>query len=118
MKLSLSHFLPKQKKKNLQAKIVQQLITTVLRTDQDLDLKISQSELRNLMLRLDHSPGFDFHSDRFLNLINSDKKIDSEPVPIEKIMAVIRNLKDDSVPEHENVFTLRPETLKGSSGTW
>ena len=64
------------------------------------------------MIRLDHSPGFDFHKDRFLKLINKHKKDDNEPVPIEKIMAVIRNLKDENVPESENVFTLRPDTLK------
>mmetsp|Transcript_16962 Transcript_16962/g.21462 ORF Transcript_16962/g.21462 Transcript_16962/m.21462 type:complete len:276 (-) Transcript_16962:228-1055(-) len=94
-------------KKNTQAKIVQQLITTVLRTDRDLDLKIGPIELKNLMMRLDHQPGFDFHADRFMNLLgNTD-----EPVPIENIMRVIRNLKDDSVPEEENIFTIRPETL-------
>ncbi len=34
-----------------------------------------------------------------------------DDVPIEKIMKVIRNLKDDSVPEEESIFTIRPETL-------
>lgn len=92
-------------KKNVQAKIVQQLITTVLRTDRDLDLKIGPRELKNLMLRLDHSAGFDFHQENFLNLLGNT----NEPVPIEKIMGVIRNLKDDSVPESMNVFTVRPD---------
>jgi len=54
-------------KKNTQAKIVQQLITTVLRTDKDLDLQISPAELKGLMLRLEHTPGFDFHKDRFFD---------------------------------------------------
>ena len=67
------------------------------------------------MLRLDSAPGFVFHRDRFLKVINRTAKVDSEPVPIEDIMAVIRNLKDDSVPESENVFTLRPDTLQASS---
>ena len=65
------------------------------------------------MIRLEYAPGFDFHKERFLNLLGKSKPND-EPVPIEKIMGVIRNLKDDSVPEDENVFTMRPETLKGS----
>jgi len=34
-----------------------------------------------------------------------------ESVPIEKIMEVIRNLKDNSIPESQNIFTLRPEGL-------
>ncbi len=62
-------FIPTQK--NTQAKIVQQLITTVLRTDRDLDLMIGPIELKNLMLRLDHQPGFDFHKDRFLKLLGT-----------------------------------------------
>lgn len=94
-------------KKNTQAKIVQQMVTTVLRTDRNLDLKIGPTELRNLMIRLDNTPGFDFHKDNFLKLLgNTD-----EPVPVEKIMKVIRNLKDDNVPEAENVFTINERTL-------
>lgn len=93
-------------KKNTQAKIVQQLITTVLRTDRDLDLMIGPIELRNLMLRLDHSPGFELNKDLFLkSLGNTD-----EPVPIEKIMGVIRNLKDDSIAEEDSIFKIIPET--------
>ncbi len=84
----------------------------MLRTDRNLDLKIGPVELKNLMLRLEHAPGFDFHQDRFLKLL--DLKGD-EPVPIEKIMSVIRNLKDDSVPEAENVFTMRQDSLQGTS---
>lgn len=79
----------------------------MLRTDKDLDLMIGPVELRNLMTRLEHQPGFDFHQDRFLKMLGDV----SQPVPIEKIMEVIRNLKDDSIPESENVFTLHPETM-------
>ena len=83
------------------------MVTTVLRTDRNLDLMIGPIELRNLMVRLDNTPGFDFHQDNFLKLLgNTD-----EPVPVEKIMKVIRNLKDDSVPEEENVFTINERTL-------
>jgi hypothetical protein len=93
--------------KNTQSAIVQQLITTVIRTDRDLDLKIGPHELRNLMSRLQVQPGFDFHEDRFLAMLgNTD-----EPVPIEKIMDVVRNLKCDEIPEEENIFTMRPEQL-------
>jgi hypothetical protein len=54
-----------------------------LRTDRDLDLKIGPIELKNLMLRLDHQPGFDFHQDRFLNSLGNPQE---EQVPIEKVM--------------------------------
>lgn len=90
-------------KKNTQAKIVQQLITTVLRTDRDLDLKIGPRELRNLMIRLDNQNGFEFHKDRFMDALGGNP---DESVPVEKIMAVIRNLKDDSLDETSNIFVL------------
>lgn len=92
-------------KKNTQAQIVQQLTTTVLRTDQDLDLMISPEELERLMTRLDATPGFDLNRERFKEVLGDTTK----PIPVGNIMKVIRNLKDDSVPEEHNVFVLRPE---------
>ena len=93
--------------KNTQAKIVQQMVTTVLRTDRNLDLKIGSGELRQLMIRLKNTPGFEFHEENFKKLLgNTD-----EPVPVEKIMKVIRNLKDDNVPEAESIFTINTKTL-------
>ena len=94
--------------------IVQQIITTVIRTDRDLDLKIGPIELKRLMSRLNASPGFDFHEDRFLKTLG---ETNDEPVSIVRIMKVIRNLKDDSIPEDENIFVLKPEQLleKGDS---
>lgn len=102
-----------QMRKNTEAQIVQQLITTVLRTDRDLDLKIGPIELKNLMLRLDQQPGFDFHRDRFLKALG---KVD-EPVPIEKIMGVIHNLKDTNVAEKDRIFSINTNTGGSSSSS-
>lgn len=89
-------------RKNTQSQIVQQLITTVLRTDRDGDLKLNPIELKQLILRLSHQPRFAFHKDRFLKIVGDI----NEPVPVEKIMQVIRNLKDDSLSEDENIFNI------------
>lgn len=94
-------------KRILESSIIQQMITTVIRTDRDGDLKIGPIELKKLMSRLHAKPGFDFNEARFLALLgNTD-----EPVKIESIMKVIRNLKDDTVAEGECVFVMRPEQL-------
>jgi len=94
-------------KKIMEASVVQQLITTVIRTDRDLDLKIGPTELKRLMQRLDATAGFEFHKDRFIALLGDT----SQPVDISKIMMVIRNLKDNSLSEEENVFVMHPEQL-------
>ena len=92
-------------KKNTQARIIQQLTTTVLRTDKDLDLMIGPLELERLMTRLDAIPGFDLNREEFKAILGDTTK----PVSVGKIMGVIRNLKDDSVPESKSAFILRPE---------
>jgi len=94
-------------KKIMEASVVQQLITTVIRTDRDLDLKIGPLELKRLMARLNSTAGFDFHEDRFIALLGDTSK----EVDISKIMMVIRNLKDDSLSDEENVFVMHPEQL-------
>lgn len=90
-------------RRNTQSQIVQQLITTVLRTDRDGDLKLNPIELRQLMLRLSNQDRFSFHRDRFENIVGDI----TEPVPVDKIMQVIRNLKDDTLTEDENVFSIQ-----------
>ena len=56
------------------------------------------------MIRLDNQNGFEFHKDRFMDALGGNP---DESVPVEKIMAVIRNLKDDSLDETSNIFVLK-----------
>jgi len=94
-------------KKIMEASVVQQLITTVIRNDRDGDLKIGPVELKRLMSRLNSTVGFEFHEDRFIALLGNT----NEPVDISKIMTVIRNLKDPSLSDEDQVFVMRPEQL-------
>jgi len=94
-------------KKIVEASIIQQMITTIIRTDRNNDMVISPSELRLLMKRLDAKPGFDFNEEQFLNLLGNPK----EDTSIEEIMKVIRNLKDHSLSKEKSVFVIKPEQL-------
>lgn len=94
-------------KKIMEASIIQQMITTVIRTDRDLDLKIGPVELKRLMMRLDQKPGFDFNQEKFIAMLGDT----TQPVPIERIMDVIRNLKDPKLKKEDSVFVIRPEQL-------
>lgn len=88
-----------QMKKTTESAIIQQLITTVLRSDKDKDLHIGGTELDELMLRLDAQPGFTFDKQRFLSVLGDTSKRVT-------VMQVIRNLKDPNLPVHEKVFVI------------
>lgn len=91
-----------QMKKGTESAIIQQLITTVLRSDKDKDLLIGEMELNELMLRLDAHPGFIFNKMKFLSVLGDVSK----PVSVTKVMSVIRNLKDPNLSAHDRVFVI------------
>jgi len=95
-------------KRILEASIIQQMITTVIRTDKDGDLKIGPAELNRLILRFDNKPGYDFNKEKFKSMVG-DPKV--EPIKIEKIMKVIRNMKDVNVPDSDKCFVICPKQL-------
>lgn len=96
-------------KKIVEAQIIQQVITTVIRNDRNHDLSIGPRELDRLMISLDSEPGYDLNKKRFKTLLGNP--VGDETVSIEKVMNVIRNLKDPTVSEKDNVFVMRPEQL-------
>lgn len=100
--ISKKKVVDEQIKRNTEATIIQQLLTTVLRSDKDKDLHINQNELNELMLRLGAYPGFTFHEKRFLSVIGDTSK----PVSISKIMQIIRNLKDPNISDKDRVFVI------------
>jgi len=108
----ISSLFPVHLQKNTESAIVQQLVTTVLRTDKDSDLKIGPAELKKLMLRLESFETFSFNQAKFKEIIGEGE------VPVEKIMKVIRNLKaGDDLPEGEKVFTIIARaSLTGKKG--
>lgn len=88
-------------KENIKAKVVQDILSSVLRTDRNADLSIGNAgELKQLMTRLKNMPGFQFHEDRFLQILGAPTE---KPIRIGKIMELIRNLLDDPNSQ-ENVF--------------
>jgi hypothetical protein len=95
-------------KENISARIIQDILTTVLRTDRNNDLSLDERELNRLMVRLTVMPGFDFHEDRFLKVLGGGNK---GVFGIGEMMQVFRNLLDDTVPDQENVFVLQPKQL-------
>lgn len=96
-------------KKHVEADIVQHIITTVLREDRNMDLNIGPRELNRLIHRLHAKPGFDLNEDLFREMVGSTTM--EEPVPVENILKVIKNLKDSNTPENGNVFVINTRAL-------
>lgn len=106
--LLLGYFL----KENINTRIIQDILSSMLRSDRNNDLLIDNDELKRLMLRLTMLPGFDFHQDRFLKVLGRMNTKNTNGVySIGDMMHVFRNLLDDSLPESENVFVLKPKQL-------
>jgi len=57
--------------------------------------------------RLEIKTGFDLNKGQFLNLLANPE----EAISIEKIMKVIRNLKDHTLSEEKSVVVIVPEEL-------
>ncbi len=122
-------------KDNLKTRIIQDILTSMLRTDRNNDLSIDSNELRRLMVRLTLMPGFDFYQDRFLYVLGggqaitttmtmsrntSSKTNTSTPTistsySIGDMMKIFRNLLEDddtfSDNKEERVFVLKPKQL-------
>lgn len=88
-------------KKNTEAAITQQLISTVLRNDRNDDLSLGPGELKDLMASLEANKSFKFKKFRFIQLLGSTRN----DVPVGKIMEVIRNLKEEKEPS-KRIFAI------------
>lgn len=95
-------------KKNLERSVVQQVVTVVVQSDANRDFTIGTKELEMLVMRLNMIKGIVFDEANFRNMISRDA---DGIVHLSEIMKVLRNLMDDSVPEGDNIFHLKPETL-------
>lgn len=105
---------------HLRAKVMQNLISVVLTADFDNDFVIDPEEIDHLELRLKTMDGVDFSPANFRKaLVQSGYDPDQIDVRrggfgVQAVLAVIRNLMDDSVPEQDNIFTIHAENLLSS----
>jgi len=100
---------------NLQAKVIQNLISVVLTADLDQDFLIDPEEIDHLEFRLKCIDGVDFSETNFRKALAESGpntiNVREGGFSIKAVLAVIKNLMDESVPEDENIFNLHPEKL-------
>lgn len=92
-------------KEALEAQVMQTVLDHTLTADTDKSMTLSSDELTTLKFKLSLIEGV------HLNEENFDKVIGNGEVTLEQIMGMFRNLKDESVPDEDNVFVLEPEKL-------
>lgn len=94
-----------QIKKNLEKQVLSSLVSIVVNADSDRDFTLNDFELNMLIIRLKGVNGVAFDEDNFRKLIPE------APVPLDKIMTVVRNLLNNDIPEEDNVFHLKPDQM-------
>ena len=100
-------------KKNLEHQVMQDLLDSVLASDTDQDFSFDKRELKRLKLRLGNIPGVELHKDNFDKLLLDENK----EITVSEIMEMFRNLKDDTIPDEDNIFTLKPEQIIKEQGS-
>jgi vacuolar-type H+-ATPase subunit D/Vma8 len=91
-------------KRNLEAQVMQNVLSFTLKSDRDMNFLFDKSEIRRLKVNLSNIPGVTFDKDNF------EKKIGDKDLTLADIMAMFRNLKAD-IPEEENIFHITPQTI-------
>jgi hypothetical protein len=111
--------LQRQIKENLEAQVMQTVMTTLFRSDRNKDLSLSRNELYIFQVRMQNMEGVEFNDETFMKYIDAvDDVNDNDPttkdddtIPLAKIMQLLRNLMDDNLTPEENIFVLHPEYL-------
>jgi hypothetical protein len=62
-------------RENLNAAVVQQMMTAILQTDSDRNFVLSKNEVSVLIVRLKSIPGITFHETAFRNFLNADDQL-------------------------------------------
>ena len=106
-----------QIQESLQAKVIQNLITVVIRSDDDQDFVIDKNEVDGLLTKLKTIDGVNFSESNFKKAIahagyNVNDVLEQRGgFRLEAVLDVVKNLLDDKVPKEQNIFTLEPEQL-------
>jgi archaellum component FlaF (FlaF/FlaG flagellin family) len=83
-------------RENHQANVLQNLLSVILRCDTDGDFTMDDSEVDNLMAKLERVGGVKVRRERFRNVM-ANRSIDS-------VMDVVKNLLQEDTPEDQKIF--------------
>ena len=91
--------------KNLEASIIQNLLSVIVHSDKDNDFQIDPNEVPTLVLKLQNLNGVTF------NEANFRKAMKSSGYSLRAVLEITKNLLDDKIPEKDNIFVVKTERL-------
>lgn len=99
-------------KKSLEAKIMQNLMDVVLRSDRDQDNLIDPEEVDGLMLRLKQIEGVEFSETNFKKALNKEGfKVKEGGYDVMIVIEIMKNLFDENTSEEDNIFNIKTEDV-------
>jgi len=93
-----------QMQMNLRANVLQNLLQVVIRSDQDGNMQIEDSEIDDLAERMNKINGVEVRKDLF-----REKILEDGEGSLKNVMEIIKNLMAEDVPEEEAIFIIRDE---------
>jgi macrodomain Ter protein organizer (MatP/YcbG family) len=96
-----------QIKQILQAQVVNQLVSSVIRSDRDRDFSLSTDEVQELCVTLSVLPGVDFDQVAFNAFIQAD----NGTLTLDEVLSIMHQIDDATVPEADKVFKFQPKAV-------
>lgn len=90
-----------QMQSNLKANVLQNLLSVVLRSDADGDMILNESEVNELVRRIQSISGVKIYESRFRKALAGKS--------MQSVMNVMGNLLSDQVPDEERIFEFRSQ---------
>ena len=87
-----------QMKGNLQANVLQNLLSVILRSDADKDFTMDEAEIADLIRRLENISGVTVHADKFRSAIQGQT--------VHAVMDIVKNLLRPNVPPEQRIFEI------------
>lgn len=106
-------------KEHLEAKVIQNLISVVMHSDDDKDFVIDPEEIDGLILRLKAIDGVDFSEENFAKALRrsgydpGSVNVKEGGYNIKVVLEVMKNLVDDDVPEKDCIFSIKTDRVLG-----
>lgn len=94
-------------KATLEASVMNQLISSIVLTDQDRDFCLSSDEVQELTVTLSCLPGVNFDQVAFNSFIHTH----GGQLTLDDVLKIIHQLKDDTVQPTDKVFTFDPKNV-------
>jgi hypothetical protein len=95
----------KKIKTNLEASVLQSVMEAMCQADRNRDFTLNPQEREMLVMRLKNLPGIELDEPNFTKMVGT------ADVKLSDLMKMLRNLKDDGIPENDNIFHLTPTSI-------